>query len=613
MASGKPTVVAELSRTIEGVKSGLEELQQSLNNLQKSSTGWATSFTGNLRTALTQINETKRGFDKLSSTIQRASSVPGVVSGARISQALGASTGQAGGGGGGGGAQPFGSQFARTAMSPLRYGLPMLAGSLAQLPFSAAGGLTGGAGSVLKKLPIASRLMKGLGGAVSGLGSNVVRPMVEGAVHMGLGFGTQYIQQSMAMQEQLERGGRFIGRNRGQVRGMANTGLKHGYDVMQTMSHRESVARAIGGGGPQEGMIQAMSNRLRQPMGNVIGAAGALRSGGMGADAIAGVLQRIESGVGNAGFGRETPAFIHRIESLLQAISGFTQQQVAITGSANTGQTTSFQNLVQTLSNKAFSPTAAAQTAQQLVGIAANPGGGESGEIFVQRALGLGNPNLAATRAMAEKMGVNPNLVRRRSYADYLKFKENNRTEAAQLLGVQTAVEFPGSDMQSIILGKALSNMGITKAGTVMQSLFSGGSIAQPGGTQQTAAQVGAASTKAMMGIDPKMITVLNEYHRSLATLANIPGGTEGIKNLAELIRTFQVLGGTAVATGFKELFGDLMKELKKAMDGVPLETIIQREIQGVSGIVKELIRKLLGKPQASLGDHQRPPRRMIS
>jgi hypothetical protein len=227
--------------------------------------------------------------------------------------------------------------------------------------------------------------------------------------------------------------------------------------------------------------------------------------------------------------------------------------------------------------------------------------------------LGLGNPNLAATRAMAEKMGVNPNLVRRRSYADYLKFKENNRTEAAQLLGVQTAVEFPGSDMQSIILGKALSNMGITKAGTVMQSLFSGGSIAQPGGTQQTAAQVGAASTKAMMGIDPKMITVLNEYHRSLATLANIPGGTEGIKNLAELIRTFQVLGGTAVATGFKELFGDLMKELKKAMDGVPLETIIQREIQGVSGIVKELIRKLLGKPQASLGDHQRPPRRMIS
>lgn len=602
MASGKPTVVAELSRTIDGVKSGLEELQQSLNSLQKASTGWATSFTGNLRSALQQINETKRGFDKLSSTIQRANSVPGVVSGARISQALGASTGQVGGGGGGGGAQPFGSQFARTAMSPLRHGLPMLAGSLAQLPFSAAGGLTGGVGSALGKLPIASRLMKGLGRGVAGLGSNVVRPMVEGAVHMGLGFGTQYIQQSMAMQEQLERGGRFIGRNGGQVRGMANIGLKHGYDVMQTMSHRESVARAIGGGGPQEGMIQAMSNRLRQPMGSVIGAAGALRGGGMGADAIAGVLQRVESGVENAGFGRETPAFIHRIESLLQAISGFTQQQVAITGSANTGQTTSFQNLVQTLSNKAFSPTAAAQTAQQLVNIPGNPGGGESGKIFVQRALGFGNPNLAATRAMAKKMGVNPNLVRPRSYSDYLDFIENNRTQAAQLVGVQTAVEFPGSAMQSIVLGKVLSNMGVTKAGTVMKSLRSGGlsNIAQPGGTQQTAAQVGAASTKAMMGIDPKMITVLNEYHRSLATLAGIPGGTEGIKNLAELIRTFQVLGGTAVATGFTEVFAELLKELKKAMAGVPLETIIKTEIEGVSGIVKELIRKLLGKPAPS-------------
>ena len=600
MAGGQKTIVAELSRTIDGVKSGLEELQKSLTDLQKSSTGWTQSFISGLRQSQSQLAETKRGFDKLSATIQRSSAVPGVVQGARISQALGATTGQGPASGGGGRAQAFASGFARSALSPIRFGLPAVAGALAQLPFVAAGGLAGGAGGALSGLRgggLIGSVMKGIGGFTSGLGRHIARPVVEGVTHAALGFGTQYIQQAMSMREQMEGAGRFLGRRGGQAGNLADVGLRHGYDVMQTLQHRESTGRAIGGASPQEGMIQAMSNRLRQPVGSVVGAAGALRGGGMDSNAIAGVLQRIEAGVSSMGFDRNAPAFMHRTEALLQSIAGFAQQQVSIAGTVNERQTSAFQTLAQSLTGRKgspiFSPQEATRRAQQLMNVRMNPGGGEAGELFVQRALGFGNPNLDAQRRAAQELGINPNLIRRRSLFEMRRLREDDPETADKLIRSQMGAEFPGSQMQAWILD-ALGGTGFKAAEMILNALGKGTGAGVGGLPVGSSQQVGEQRTTGQMGFDPQMLTVLQKYHKSLATLAGIPGGIQGIKDLAELVRTLQTLGGTATAVTFKELFGDVGKEVRKYLrsKNTTINKAIVDEIQGISKIIKDLLKK---------------------
>jgi len=252
------------------------------------------------------------------------------------------------------------------------------------------------------------------------------------------------------------------------------------------------------------------------------------------------------------------------------------------------------------LEKGAFSPTEAARKAQQLTNVALSPGGGLSGEIFIQQALGLGNPNLEAQKRAAGELGINQNLVRRRTFPEYLRAKEDPILRT-NLLRAHLKGSYPGDFMPAYMLhtlGRG-QGIGFTAAEKIIGGLGGGISNMAGIGGIQGAAAVGRGDTRGMMGIDPKMITVLNKYHESLATLAGIPGGVQGIKDLAELIRTFQVLGGTAVAVTFTEIFAPALKALKEMManQDQPMKDVIKTEIQAISAYVKEFIRKALNTP----------------
>ena len=83
----------------------------------------------------------------------------------------------------------------------------------------------------------------------------------------------------------------------------------HGYNALDSAAHRGALNRAIGGMSEEVGMIrgpggkkvgigmekafEAMSNRLRNPVENLIGTAGVLRGGGIQGEGAIAVLQRV--------------------------------------------------------------------------------------------------------------------------------------------------------------------------------------------------------------------------------------------------------------------------------------------------------------------------------
>jgi hypothetical protein len=343
-----------------------------------------------------------------------------------------------------------------------------------------------------------------------------------------------------------------------------------------------------------------MSNRLRQPIGSIAGAARSLRGGGMNADAIVGVLQRIEGGVERAGFGRETPAFMHRTESLLEAISGFSAQQVALSGRVVPGQTTAFQNMVQALSTGRgggpgeFSPQEAARKAQQLLNIRMNPGGGEAGELFVQRALGFGSPDLEAQKRAMIRIGGNPNLVRRRTVFEQQRLRDQNPMLSDQLIRAQLEADYSGGDEMQAWQAQVLSRGALTfSAAEGALGSLSGGIPNRAQQIVQGAGAVGRGGTKGMMGIDPKMITVLNEYHKNLANLAGVSGGLEGLTGLAELIRTLQQIGGGGVSTILDQFFAPITKDILRRLKDGNFEEAIKTEIQAIAAIIKKVFEQI--------------------
>jgi len=568
--------VVELTSQIEDLTDRTSALAKEMQKVVKIGSVIGTVLPHNYKKVGTEIDKLIAKTRALEMAQSRMSSSGGAVGAARLSAAHTTLTGQGRGGGGygsGGGPMPHMTYDAVNAAS-------ITQGTMNK-------------GSVLQRI-------KGLGG---------VALKYVGAPMLGAGF--NYLKQGISLRSGLEKSARFLapGSLRGGTGSLAsptdsvgNLLAYHGYNTLDSAAHRGAINRAIGGtseeiatvvgpGGKSAGIgwekaFEAMSNRLRNPIENLIGTAGVLRGGGIEGKGAVAVLQRVELTLRKIeGLQNSTPEYLRRSAIYLEGIQQLSQQQVAISGRLNQRQLAGFQGVVSGLTTGAgFDPSQSVSIARMMMQRTVSPGGGAAGEIFQMRAFGFANPNLQAYQRTAQNRGIDPGMFKKRGLFEYRQFMETASLDQkiqAYLVGLET--EYGGkTEPMAYILGTALvPELGQERAKELIRMYKEGNlstaqiekfrkrTLAQKStlvggaGTVETALGVAVGDTTKMTSTHMRLTESNDKYLNTILEFGN-QGGVETMVNLNAALRGLQdTLGSLAGGVYGSDTFLDLAKSIR--------------------------------------------------
>jgi len=582
-----------LKSNLDLLKREGSELLSLFDDVNKKAASLGTNMSSSVRSIVGEINRLESSLSGLQSRLQRLTSTGSALGAANISSALGQLTGQGrgyggggayGGGGGGGGG----------------LGIPGHGGIFNRGIGSAMGGLAAQAalaasktaGSWMDLIP-GGGWKKGLGkflgtSAIAGVGHGtaIAARTAGAATDVSTGMGMAALQQSYATGLAAEQASRYAaGRsligspNQFTYSWKDKKGVKHRGGLVGGQGHDPMAAHAMmqayyGTGGAIYGVghgtysrhVGATSRDMWatqsgiDPMSMLPMISGARTLGVSGAGAWRGTkgsygtLQEIirRRGFSGAAASAESKAIA---PFFLGGASALMKMQGLGGAGDFTGSQKGIEGFVASLLTRMKSPQAAASVAQRMGAGTFNPGGGEAGQLFMMRAYGFGNPRLGEYQDQARKMGVDPNLFKRRGYFEYLRFKEGDTLSKIQASVVGTAVEGRGNrEFQAKMLSEQF-NIPFTQAEQVIGLGASGG--------------LSRSALAGITGIDPtgkRANAALSREAASLKEKAISVATTSGIKEVAKAMATLQGIQYDALQGGINKVakgFDDLGKVFK--------------------------------------------------
>ena len=172
-----------------------------------------------------------------------------------------------------------------------------------------------------------------------------------------------------------------------------------------------------------------------------------------------------------------------------------------------------------------------------------SPGGGEGGALFGMRAGGFGNPNIRGYQQTALEMGIDPSKIKRRSYTEYLAWKETSVVDRIQSSLVGLQFENRGQPgMQALQMQAMYGKEGLsfTQAQELVQLGKTGGL-----GDKNINALLGKDFGKGTEGpLGPKALGPQAEYETALL------GIRKGVTGLGKAVLEFQKVNLGAMTKG---------------------------------------------------------------
>ena len=373
----------------------------------------------------------------------------------------------------------------------------------------------------------------------------------------------------------------------------------HGYNAMESARHRLATIGAVGGDRESTGGIgiekafEAMSNRLRQPVGSVIGAAGAFKAGGLNREQSVAILQRIQNTLtGIQGLQQGSPSYMRRSNLLLSNLVDLSQRQISISGRLTERQVGGMSGMLHAVQGAGIDPSQAGRYVDMFAGAARNPGGGTAGEAFMQRTFGLHGQNMEAYKAEAKKRGIPEEYFKKRDLYEYTEFMETVPSDVAtQMQMVAGAVEFGGGGPRhQAYMMKQLTGIPMKNVLNPMLANYQGGGMGSAamapytrgGGTAQADA-VGAAPTTDYTSTLMGMTKANNEYYNSVLQFGE--KGVPALVTMNRALRDFQMAIGEEVADVFTTVVdgatsvSDVMGKLGTAVTGFATDALGALEI----------------------------------
>lgn len=547
--------LVELNTQLGDLADKSSQLEKELQKIKMAGQGIGTTLPHNFRKASAAVDQLSAKIKQLETAQNRLSTSGGAVGASRISAAHATLTGLGRGGGGYGSSGVVAERYPRN---------PFETGS-----------------SLLPKSAIAALLKKGGG-------------MLTGGVYQA-GIMAMQARQGFEEQTRFLRAGSLvdgIGTLGNLIDENGRNVAYHGYNARESASQRLQLIRAAGGqtenvaeGVGTEKAFQAMSNRLRNPVQNLIGAAGVLRGGGLDAEDSIKVLQRIQLTLENIeGTSSQTPEYLRTSSIYLESLQQLAQQQLAVSGTLSQAQMGAFQGVVSQLSTAGgFDPTQSAAVANIMQQRTISPGGGAAGDMFQMRAFGFANANLGAYKKTAQARGIDTSIFKRRGLFDYRAFMENatlSQKAQAYMVGLET--EYGNRpDAMSYILGTALMpELGQTRARELVGMYQRGGLSTKqiekfmqqsPGltGGPESAADVALGRTDEDTATFMRFKDVNDAYLDTILEFGG-EGGLDSLNSINKALRDFQIaLAGVASSVGSLEAVKYLLDNIPGIVGGL--------------------------------------------
>ena len=333
-----------------------------------------------------------------------------------------------------------------------------------------------------------------------------------------------------------------------------------GMDPFEIYGLEEMYQRAGGGNSAYNQMLATGGAKIGLYPESASGLLSSQRALGVGAEGARKGARGVYGSVYNRLRGRGLSGANLRAESafssqhLLQAISGMNAMQ-ALGGVGNFGNSsarnTSFINQM----GNNFSPQQAGTFGQRIGQSTFSPGGGDAGQLFQMRAYGFGNPLLGAYQEEAKRVGIDPNLFKRRSFFEYKRFKEGDLVSKIQTQIVGARVEGRGNkEFQALMLSEQF-NIPFTAAERLV-------GMADKGGLGAGAIQdvLGTAVGGSLPAID-KSRAASSRTGEALKL-----GNATAMKKVAEAMAQLQKIAIKDVALGIGRL-NDQLSGLAKTFD----------------------------------------------
>ena len=554
--------LVELNTQLADLADKSSQLEKELQKIKMAGQGIGTTLPHNFRKASAAVDQLSAKIKQLETAQNRLATSGGAVGAARISAAHSTLTGLGRGGGGygsSGGFMPF-------PQNPFP-------GRMDEIP---RGGGGGSGGNLLTRLM--AKILEMAGSAA--------KRAIGGSMGAAYQSSIMAIRNRQSFEEQtrflragsLEQGIGSLGNLIDSETG--NLVAYHGYNARESAAHRIQLLRAAGGMSEElspmvgtEKAFQAMSNRLRNPVQNLIGAAGVLAGGGFEAEDSIKVLQRIQTTLENIeGINSQTPEYLRTSSIYLDSLQQLAQQQLAVSGALSQAQMGAFQGVVSKLSTDAgFDPTQASAIANIMQQRTISPGGGAAGEIFQMQAFGFANANIGAFKKTAQARGIDPAIFKRRGLFEYRDFMENaTLAQKAQAYMVGLETKFGNRpDAMAYILGTSLMpELGQTRARELVGMYQRGGlSTAQieqymkesPAGATESALDVAKSGTTEQTATFMKFKNVHDAYADTILEFGG-KGGLESLNSINQALRDFQItLASVASNIGNIELIKELL------------------------------------------------------
>tara|TARA_R110002110_G_scaffold44055_11_gene136194 strand:- start:1123 stop:2994 length:1872 start_codon:yes stop_codon:yes gene_type:complete len=571
-----------LKSNLDLLKREGSELLSLFDDVNKKAASLGTNMSSSVRSIVGEINRLESSLSGLQSRLQRLTSTGSALGAANISSALGQLTGQGrgyggggayggGGGGGGLGIPGHGGMFNRGMGSAM-------GGLAAQAALHGAKGVQSLVGMIQPR-GWKGALGKFIGGAaVTGTGQAAALAARTGgaAIDVSTGMGMAALQQSYATGLAAEQASRYAA-------GRSLIGSPNQFTYSWTDKKKKTrFGGLVGGQGHDPMAAHAMMQAYYGTGGAIYGAGHGTysRHGGAtsrdrwatksGIDPMS-MLPMISGartlGVSGAGAWRGTKGSYGTLQEIIKrrgfsgaaasaeskAIAPFflggassLMKMQGLGGAGDfTGSQKGIEGFVASLLTRMKSPQAAASVAQRMGGGTFSPGGGEAGQLFQMRAYGFGNPRLGQYQDQARKMGVDPNLFKRRGYFEYLRFKEGDMLSKIQASVVGTAVEGRGnkefqakmlSEQFNIPFTQAEQVIGLGASGGLSRSALEGITGIDPAGKRANAALSRAAAGLKEKGISVATTSGIKKVANAMAKLQGIQYDAlnEGIKGVTD-------------------------------------------------------------------------------
>ena len=577
-----------LESNLESLKNKTSEVSQQFKELSSSAESFGIKFSQSVRAATGNIQGLKSALNSLEGSIKRTTGTSSAIGAANISSSLGALTGQGrggyrgvgGGGGGGGGA----------------LGAGMLSGGLGSAVVGGIGGTLG------RGMQAAGMAIPGIGGAVLGGLGGVLGYAAQKAgkvVDFGQGMMMGAARQSYGLQGSMERMHRTAGYRQGGLggKGMAarynwsdiGYAPEEAFGVIEMMSQAGGARDAGGRGVSRRG--KAFAQRAQwlgmDPM-SLSGSLATARAAGYGRG---GSFDKLATGavgraMGGRYGGRKTRGFnqerVHRGRFMAEGVTNLLGQQAAVAPAQPQEMSRMFGLMGMLSGEGGFEPAIANQVGGALARGTFAPGGGEGGALFGMRAGGFGNPNIRGYKKTALEMGIDPNIIKRRSFTEYKEWKEKSTVDRIQssLVGMQFENRGrPG--MQALQLEAMYGKEGMSF--TQAQKLVRLGQEGKLGDKSLIQEEVDKFKTKG--AVTPEVTGQMAKYNRALLKMR------KSVISFGKAVNTFQVKNLDAIGKGLEKMEEDLIKLNTELKDfnalSKPYIKIGELNVKGIRALTK--------------------------